>query len=208
MSEDDSVDQVIWAIRQSPFDKHAQEIGRVCILWSQLELTMAGMLGDLMAIEDATVKNVVISSLDMRGKMQAILPIAFSKKRSDSWFSQLQTEINEIDNKLRPERNRLIHDYWIVMPDTVHRMQHTATVVRDQRTQLLKLAEHVPVSVGDLLALQIKIAKASGRIQELADQYAGRPTLREIFGKQPLPRSPTPDQSPSAPESPPEPSEG
>src|SRR3546814_18122916 len=52
----------------------------------------------------------IVNNMDMRDKIKGLLALGFLKKPSDDWYNELKTTINEIDNDLRPERNRMIHD--------------------------------------------------------------------------------------------------
>src|SRR3546814_2313559 len=54
----------------------------------------------------------IVNNMDMRDKIKGLLALGFLKKPSDDWYNELKTTINEIDNDLRPERNRMIHDSW------------------------------------------------------------------------------------------------
>lgn len=157
-------------IRADPLDGHAQEIGRMCVLWGRLEMSVSFLLSDLMAIKEPTTNNVILGALDFRAKVQAVLPLAFTKKPTKMWFEDVQKELNEIDNSLRPERNRTIHDYWMTMLDGgVQRVQMTAKVINDQREKRLILANFKPVSIDDLKTVQIRIATAIGNIDLLRE---------------------------------------
>lgn len=150
------------------------------------------LLSSLIKIEDSVVNNVLLSALDFRAKIQASMAIGFSKKPDDAWFDELQQELNEIDNDLRPERNRMIHDYWLQLPEKVIRMQHIAKVIKDQRSKVLTLANNKPITVGEIIALTVRIAKASGKMTELRNRYSGSAPLPKIPSSPP--RQKNPDQ--------------
>lgn len=107
-----SVRGAIAHMRSHPLDAHAQEIGRLCMLWGRLETAVTILLDMLMDISHRDTLNIILGVLDFRTKIQIAAPIAFSKKGNSAWFQKLQNELNSIDNDLRPERNRMIHDFW------------------------------------------------------------------------------------------------
>jgi len=181
-------DEAIWqSIKHQTMDELAQEIGRLCMYWSELEMVIATLLAKLLTIEETVPKNIVIGALDFRGKLFALLPIAFHRKPSEAWYESLEDTVNLIDNQLRPERNRIIHDYWIEFPgeDDPHRMQIRAKVVKVQaRTRQLELASYKPFTAKDVGLLYVQIIRAKERIEELAQHYSLRsqpspPTLSQ-----------------------------
>lgn len=146
----------------------------MCIMWSNLEMQITFLLSELINIKDAVTNNVILSALDLRAKMHAIPPIAFAKSPDRDWYEELQAELNEIDNDLRIERNRTIHDYWVWLPDHVLRIQHVAKVSKQQREKVLSLANNKPISAGEIIALTLRIAKAGGKITELRERYVAQ----------------------------------
>ncbi len=156
-------------------DQHAQEIGRLCIYWSELEMYVSLFLNDLMAIEDKTSGNVVFGLLDFRSKLQTLLPMGFARKPTAEWYASLEKLVNHIDNDLRPERNRMIHDMWSGPFDGSGkslRMQMTARVVNEQsRTKVLKLALTKTVTAEDIGRLYQKVIAATSSVNDLWQTY-------------------------------------
>jgi hypothetical protein len=194
------VQNTIATIRSDPLDKHAQEIGRLCTTWSRLEVSLMSLLDALWAIPDRTLVNILMGALDMRGKVQVIIPLAFHRRPNDAWFDAVQTEMNTIDNVLRPERNRMVHDFWTVADgDTsANRFQFGARVVKDQRTKKLQLANIKDVSANDITLLTVAIARATGAVDLLRERYAGPPTLPRIPRPPDQPVTIDPDDIPTA----------
>lgn len=195
----EAVQRAIFRIRSDPMDEHAQEIGRLSILWSRLELRLTMLLDDLLEIQDRTTLNILLGSLDMRTKVKILMPLAFSKKRSDDWFERLQDELNRIDNELRSERNRMIHDFWTIdeRGGPASRMQLAPRVVKDQKTQKLKLANVKPVTAAEITVLTVRVATAIGVMDGLRDEYGGPTTLPQIPPSPSPPANPAQDQNPA-----------
>ena len=201
------VERTIAAIRADPLDAHAIEIGRLCLVWSRLEVSVMMLLDALLDIPDRTTVNILMGTLDFRGKLQALIPLAFSKKRNDAWFERLHEEVNNIDNALRTERNRMVHDFWTIEPGSpARRMQLAPKVVKDQRDKKLTLANVKPVTPNEITLLIVRIAKAGGAIDLLFEEYRGQPTWPRIQPAPPPPGNPARDRNQSTEPSPPAPS--
>lgn len=205
MSDTPTEEEALWkSIKHYSMDELAQEIGRLCMYWSELEMAISLLLSDLLRIEEAVPKNLILGALDFRSKLHMLLPLGFHRKPSDQWYADLNEHVNHIDNVLRPERNRIIHDYWIEMPgmDEPHRMQFTGRVVNEQsRTKKLELATYKPFTEKDVGLLYVKIIAARTRTFALRGHVAPPNTLLSLAG---LPRR-TPDQKPSTDRAQPEP---
>jgi hypothetical protein len=165
-------------IAHPTLEAHAQEIGRLCIYWSELELYVTLFLIDLLDIEDKTSKNVIAGLLDFRAKLQALPPMGFARRPSDTWYASLEKVVNHIDNDLRPERNRMIHDTWTGPTEgSSLRMQLSAKVVNAQsRTKVLKLAVTKQVKSEDIGRLYEQVIAATDAINDLWSGY-------KVFGE-------------------------
>ena len=96
--------------------------------------------------------------------------------------------INEIDNPIRSERNRMIHDFWIGLDDgTVQRSQLKPKVIKSQAHQRkLVLANYKPITPNDISILCAQIEKASVDVIVHWDAYIHSGRLRS----RPSPRLP------------------
>ena len=94
------------------FERHATALGLACIAWSTLESVVNEFLGLLIPLEPGDTERIVTSNIDFRAKLEMLVHLGFMEKYKDLWFLELQTLINKIDNELRPERNRYVHDTW------------------------------------------------------------------------------------------------
>lgn len=168
-------DEEAWeAIRHESLDELAQEIGRMCLYWSELEMEVSLALDQLSAVQDRVVRNVFVGAIDFRAKLHALLPIAFDKRINDLWYENIEALVNHIDNDLRPERNRIIHDSWIEMPgrDEPHRMRIFGKVVKPQsRTRELRLADFRPFMPKDVGLLYVRMIRARANLSRMMFEH-------------------------------------
>lgn len=175
MDDTEQSDEERWeAIRHSSMDDLAQEIGRMCVYWSELERSVSVFVYVMLKIEDRISSNVVAGALDFRAKLHVALPLAFDRKPSDQWYKDVEQTINIIDNNLRPERNRIIHDTWVSLPglDKALRMRIQGKVIRTQsRTQEIRLSDIRRFSAKDVGLLYVNMIKARESIDSLSFDY-------------------------------------
>ena len=170
---------IIDQIEKSPLAQHAQKIGMLCIMWAQLEFHIDSLLLRLLANPQAQTAGMLVSQMDLRNKIAALRTIGFDQSPNKKWYSELEKELNTIDNDLRPARNRVVHDSWYKIGDDVYRLWRNAKVIKEQpRTQVLKLWDTKPVTLSDLMVLQIKVLAASGQIDALTDALKAHQTSR------------------------------
>ena len=171
-------DEETWeAIRHESMDELAQEIGRMCLYWSELEMEVTLALDALMNINDRVPRNILLGAMDFRTKLQVLLPVAFNCKINDHWYSELETVINIINGELRNERNRIIHDSWFEFPardnsHKTHRVRLYGKVVNKQsRTKELQLADYRPFGPKDVGLLYVRMIRARGRLSRLMHEW-------------------------------------
>lgn len=164
--------------RHHKLQDHSEQIGRMCVLWSGLEFDIALFLSTLTKIGNKTIKNVLIGSLDMRGKIQALKTIGFDQQPNEKWFGDLDTLIGTINNELRNERNRMVHDFWITYLDDageeeINRVNLKASINRAQGSgdKSLQLSDTRPVSSEDVSTLCEKIIQANAQLNSLRYAY-------------------------------------
>jgi hypothetical protein len=149
---------------------HATEIGKVCVAWSYLELDLTLFLHDLCGISNAQVNNVLLGIIDLREKIKALTALGFAMRPNDEWYALLSKSLNYIDSDLRPKRNRLVHDFWVNMPDftTILRMQFVQKIVNVQsRTKELRLAESTVVTPDAITAIHDDIVAKTIELAQL-----------------------------------------
>jgi hypothetical protein len=169
---------IIDGMDQSALKPHAIQIGFLCMFWSRLELELTMFLSALMGSSDGRVTVIVLNNMGFREKVSAAMALGFHKKPSDDWFTDLQKTLNEIDNDLRPNRNRWVHDFYLQAGDDVVKFTTKSAVYREQaRKFALKLLESQPTKPADIRDTTISVLVMMGRLQELRERLPASPEL-------------------------------
>lgn len=203
MAGKDPLDSILVTLRTGALAEHAREIGNLCICWSRLELECTMLLLTLMQPVGSFEAMIPLTNMDFREKLASITALGFHKKPSADWFTELREVVNDLDNNLRPLRNRYVHDHWLAGGDqgVIKFSMKTSVYYEQARTLALRLFEMKPVPAVDVFVLTVKVLAAAGRLMDLR---AALPPLPDI----PAAPSPMPDlaqdQSPDTPTSPPE----
>ena len=163
--------------RERQLKKHSAQIGRLCTLWSSLELDVTVFLTVIVPFPDAPSKNALMGLMAFRDKLHALLALGFDKKPDDGWYDELAEVINNIDNSIRTERNRMVHDFWLsfspeIGKAEIKRVQIRPRVVNVQaRTKKLVLADTKPVTPAEIAGLCDKIIDAHAKFLALQHRY-------------------------------------
>lgn len=112
--------------------KHAPAIGYVCILWGFVESELNFSLALLFKSMDDDAFRALVANMDIREKVEVVRAVGFLQRPSKIWFEELKAALNKIDNVLRPERNRIIHDQWVNDGTLIHRRTHKTKIKRPQ----------------------------------------------------------------------------
>jgi hypothetical protein len=178
MTDSDSdLSEIFDKFRNSPLAAHAQAIGYLCIIWGWLELSVNTFLCTLTGMDTDDAAAALVYNMDFRNKLKALLTLGFVRKPSDEkpsneWYSNLESVVNEIDNDLRPERNRMVHDSWHPGEDDVLRITHNAKVAREQAFKMsLQFGTGKLVSAPEIYALSIRILAAQGKLLTYLGEY-------------------------------------
>jgi hypothetical protein len=159
--------------KDTPLAKIAEELGYLCLSWSWLDSSINSMLRALIDSPDEETSAAIANNMDMRNSCRAILALGFLKKPTDAWYSELQKLVNEIDNDLRVERNRMVHDSWHNTGEEAFRLTTYAKISKVQaRESALHFGEGKIVSPGQIRALCFRIFAAGGHLADLLDRYA------------------------------------
>ncbi|MBO6901850.1 MAG: hypothetical protein JJ864_10935 [Rhizobiaceae bacterium] len=176
--------------RERALAKHSAQIGRMCTLWSGLEWDVTLFLVTISNLEDATSKNVLMGAMEMRSKLNALAAIGFKRRLTKRWFERLSKSIRTINDELRIERNRIIHDFWHSVPDesgveVITRTTLSAKVVKEPPSgeQKLQLAQFKPVKPSEISDLCDRIVEANITLNQLRREYEWHPS-----GIPPLPK--------------------
>ena len=157
---------------------HATAIGFVCIKWAWLEMIVEVFANHLCGLEIGAIESQVLGpNIDFRAKIAIVRHLASAKRLSDDWYSSLL----EIDNKIRIDRNRIVHDIWNP-PDG--RFEHpTRTHARTKQTKpqarrpaLLTTHEVVEMPVSDIVAIGNAITAASNQLLDLGKMMPAWPS--------------------------------
>jgi hypothetical protein len=151
----------------SKLDEHALALGHVCIAWGQLELHLDMLLKDLLFAEPPgdpasgakwTAAKCVTTNADMRDKIQIAIALGYLRRPNEEWFDKLKQCLDLIDNDLRNERNRMLHDVWLlhmVVPhgaeDVLRKRIQGSKVRKPQAFQReLVIGDEIPVTSDEI----------------------------------------------------------
>lgn len=167
---------------------HAEAIGYVCINWSWLEFVVECVLSEFIDMPaDKPEAHIITSSIDFSKKLDVIKHIGFIRKPSTRWFAQWEGLINHIDNSLRPERNRHVHDLWRKEPErhTPSRISSKVKLVtpKARAERILQTSETTEVDIKEVRNLAAAIQDAAASMVRLLGRakllQSSRPTHTE-----------------------------
>lgn len=175
----------------------ATAIGEVCIWWSGIEALAHGVALRLAILNEPnlyrpnarTQLNLTLSNMDQRELFATAKALAFHGS-SDDVFPQLEPILNRIDNVLRIERNRFVHDSWFASGAAAQRTQRGTRVVNIQArekalslnptTQYSSFAE-IDALAGKLKAAYSDLEKLDKEIIRRLDERAQQPGWLEQY---------------------------
>jgi hypothetical protein len=173
---------------QSKLDEHALALGHVCIAWGHLEEHLDMLIKDLLFAEPPgnpasgnqwQAAQCVTANTDMRDKVQITLALGYLRRPDEIWFDKLKSCLDGIDNELRTQRNRMLHDIWIpnqIVPgniENVLRVRTQGTKIRRPQAFQRELVtrEEIPVTAAEIWKLRNKIRDATTMIVCLWGNY-------------------------------------
>lgn len=120
-------------------DRIALTIGRVCYWWSAIEILTRDMCHHLSAVINRAFLDPAVSSpiyiladnMDMRERVIALKTLACTALPLAD-FNRFESLLNRIDNEIRSERNRFVHDIWNVEENGIYRIKMGTRVQREQ----------------------------------------------------------------------------
>ena len=118
-------------------------IGRTCYWWSALEhlvhdicLHLASCLSvDFEKSINRTPLHIALSNMDIRDRIATAKAFASQAPTANkTFYNRFEKLLNRLDNELRIERNRYVHDLWMIGDDdqTIERFQQRTIVTRPQ----------------------------------------------------------------------------
>lgn len=117
----------------------ATAIGEVAIWWSAIETMAHGLAIRLTILNEPAMNtpkgrdqlNLVLVNMGQRDLFSAVKALAFDASKDDL-FPRLEPLLNVLDNDIRPERNRYIHDSWFATGELAERTSRSARIVNAQ----------------------------------------------------------------------------
>ncbi len=166
----------------SPSDKrlvnHATAIGYVCINWTWLENIVDAALAHLM---NHTIDSVEMHCISVNAgfsdKLKMLRALASIRKPSDEWFDRMDALINTIDNAIRLQRNRVVHDHWTPgdKAGVATRVYARTVIKKPQARQPKALSTHEAFSmtVAEVDEISTDIARATYALLKLMHEVPG-----------------------------------
>lgn len=146
----------------------ATAIGEVAIWWSGIETTTydlairLSMLGDRQMYNRQSLKvlRLMLANMGQRELFATVKALAFNASQNHI-FPKLEPLINELDNQIRAERNRIIHDSWYATGETASRTSRGAKIINaGPRNRVLRIQHVVKYASFDELEAVLKRMKA------------------------------------------------
>ena len=131
--------------RRQDYDRIALAIGETCILWGLLEVLVHDIVLHLAVYLDDSfdhdrtwhVLHIALTNMELREKIATAKALAHGVTTPDSpdLYDRTETLLNHMDNVLRSERNRYVHDYWQHDGEEIVRLKQGTRVIRPQSRQ-------------------------------------------------------------------------
>lgn len=93
---------------------HQRAIGRLCGEWADLEIAVAEFFIFASGMPQDNFSKGICSAISFRDLIAASKVAAAVRFHCDPWIGSAKSELDYIDNQLRNERNRLVHDTWSI----------------------------------------------------------------------------------------------
>jgi hypothetical protein len=149
----------------------AEALGWLVMAWGSLERDIGTLMLKLIR---TTFVYEITGNIDFREKLSIIKSIGFEIAPTSAWFEKLESTIIDIDQKLRPERNRMIHDLWIHHFDKTKPMVRfglTPKLRRPQSRKRVQTRDILPISPEEIWRLVIKIYRGISEIRKLTTDF-------------------------------------
>lgn len=161
------------------FDDIARAIGRVCLKWSSIEITIQAIVLELAcyqaeAYDDQAVSHpmvVLLSHMKLRERILAARALAHAVDEPTRWRDRLGGVLTTIDGTLTLERNRFVHDLWMQdFPSGISRFSSGYKVTKVQaRTPALQMG--TMKTYADMGEVEAAIEQIEATSNLLSDLY-------------------------------------
>src|SRR5262249_30177026 len=123
------------------------------------------------------INDIVTSEIDFRAKLAITKNLAYSKPLNPEWFEKVKALLDHIDNQLRPERNRMVHDLWLAQGHENYpgRMTRSAKLSKQPGTGNSKQPPNPvpPIPTSKIAFLFAEICTAQGLLLKLRSEWRG-----------------------------------
>lgn len=147
----------------NPIQKRIElAVGQSCLWWSTLEhivhdlcLHLASCLSlDFEETVNRVTLHMALSNMDLRERIATAKAYASQAPTANaSFYNRTEKLLNRLDNELRPERNRFVHDLWMIDGETVEQFKAGTVVSRPQSHKLeLSIGTAKPLKVEEVEA--------------------------------------------------------
>lgn len=124
-------------------------IGKVCARWSDIESFLQMLCNALARFNSHYFENksadfvlsIAVLHLDVRGRVALAKVLLNGADGMIETGAEIEALLNKIDNDLRLERNRFVHDEWVISPESASRTYIKPKIINTQsRTRELSMA--------------------------------------------------------------------
>jgi hypothetical protein len=165
------------------YERLSKAIGDVCIYWSHIEDHVHGLILHLAMYQDDAfekkpvyqILHGVVCQLDLRQKISAAKVLAHNVTQPTDFYERAESLLNYVDNELRPERNRYVHDLWEYQDGRIVRNSMNPRVIKPQSRmrEVRLISEKEFASVDEITAFAEKLFDARDRLSLLDGELAG-----------------------------------
>lgn len=153
----------------------ALALGYVCFSYANLELTLNTFIEYLLSCtRDARRAIVDSTGASIDNRCNLILKLASLDAIDDEWFEILDDLIVRVRQELAPERNRLVHDPWIVADEGFRQWDQRSFLKQPQAGKRKQLTPPVESdrTTEAMWDLSRRIMTVDGAIRHLSAAYA------------------------------------
>lgn len=157
-------------------------IGRVCVNWSDIEYQcqrIAEVTAPLLAVDCARsdvglVLSVALAHMDVRNKIATAKAYLAQSSLPASLLKSVVSLLDRIDNDYRIERNRYVHDEWVVSKERSARSTVRPKIVKPQaRQSRLLMGQTKMMTVEQMEEFADTLGDALHELAELGDCIEG-----------------------------------
>jgi hypothetical protein len=141
--------------------------------WTFLEVMLDQLILALLSVNHDDIGVSLTSNIEFREKIQIALTVGLKKKYDDAWYENLKELLDKIENDLRVQRNRYVHDLWTLSGTQIKKLQFKTSIKRPQARMPLELkTQHETiVSPEEIWSVAEKINIAAGHVALSTQAY-------------------------------------